>query len=282
VLKHIMHEIDADRAGKDSDRFFQAGVDVLLHGHKEHFFRMHAQEHNNEPVNMLLELALRYDLVLVEGHKTCPVHKVWLPGEGEDSVPAEVENVRAVLPWNTDRLDMLDNILEKFLQEQLQKTPVFGCVNTGDTQLVQPEAVARLEYSAKRLAQYVHTVVITGNSRIAANTIGYPYLENVPGIKGPLAGILAAMRWAPGVSWIIAGCEELLPGSNIIQQLLSARKPGVRHITPEETGIKFPVYLDFRCKTLLEILAEKGCSRFDEFLQHPITRQDASSTVSAQ
>ncbi len=34
VIKHDSHGIDVDRPGKDSGRFFRAGVDVLLQGRR--------------------------------------------------------------------------------------------------------------------------------------------------------------------------------------------------------------------------------------------------------
>lgn len=102
VVKHDAHGLDVDRHGKDSDRLFRAGADVLVHDAREVLLRFHAS-------NLSLPLAIQrlggsYDLVLVEGHKDSPGPKVWLLGQGEASSSADVQDVVGVLRWDTDRV----------------------------------------------------------------------------------------------------------------------------------------------------------------------------------
>lgn len=96
VAKHNSQGIDVDRPGKDSDRFFKAGADVLVQGSQQQLTRIHRTIANGL-TNTLESLSQGYDLMLVEGHKSTPLPKVWLLGEQERERPARIGNVLATL-----------------------------------------------------------------------------------------------------------------------------------------------------------------------------------------
>jgi molybdopterin-guanine dinucleotide biosynthesis protein MobB len=101
AVKHDAHGLDVDRPGKDSDRLFRAGADVLVHDPRQGLVRFHA-------LNLSLPQAVErlggaYDVVLVEGHKGSPGPKIWLLGDGESAPPDGVSGVLAVLPRHADR-----------------------------------------------------------------------------------------------------------------------------------------------------------------------------------
>jgi molybdopterin-guanine dinucleotide biosynthesis protein MobB len=101
VVKHDAHGLDVDRPGKDSDRLFRAGADVLVHDPRQGLLRFHAS--NLSLPQVIERLGGAYDVVLVEGHKGSPGPKLWLLGEGETAVPDGVSDVLAVLPRDADR-----------------------------------------------------------------------------------------------------------------------------------------------------------------------------------
>ena len=115
IVKHDVHGIEVDRPGKDSDRLFRAGADVLLQGPGEGFLRVHRT--TTDWVLPLTFLAERYDLVLVEGHKDMPMRKVWLLSDGETEPPAGAQRVAAVLPRDGERLAAIVPILEAILAQ---------------------------------------------------------------------------------------------------------------------------------------------------------------------
>ena len=102
VLKHDVHGIEVDRPGKDSDRLFRVGADVLLQGPDEESFRAH-RAGADDWRRTLLWLAARCDLVLVEGHKGTPLPKMWLLSERESEPPREVAEVVSAVFWDADR-----------------------------------------------------------------------------------------------------------------------------------------------------------------------------------
>ncbi len=101
IVKHDAHRLDVDRPGKDSDRLFRAGADVLVHDPRQGLLRFHAS--NLSLPQAIERLGGAYDVVLVEGHKGSPGPKLWLLDEGESAPPDGVSGVLAVLPRNADR-----------------------------------------------------------------------------------------------------------------------------------------------------------------------------------
>ena len=101
VVKHEVHVLD--RPGKDSDRLYRAGGNVFLWGPDEGFSRLH-HDPDSDWTQAVVSLARRYDLVLIEGHKSSPTPKAWLLSDGEAAPPADVREIAAVLPRDAERL----------------------------------------------------------------------------------------------------------------------------------------------------------------------------------
>lgn len=114
VVKHDAHALDVDRSGKDSDRLFRAGADVLVHDARQGLLRFHARRLSLPAA--LARLAGRYDLVLVEGHKRSPGPKLWLLSEGETSAPAGLSSVLATLPRTPGRPSIAYRLILAWLE----------------------------------------------------------------------------------------------------------------------------------------------------------------------
>ena len=120
VVKHDLHGLNIDHPGKDSDRFFRAGADVLLQGPDEDVLRLHGSAGKAWGV-MLEALPREYDVVLVEGHKSMPLPKVWLLSNGETEPPSGLENLLAVLPPDADRIEQVLSLIQTQLSEESSK-----------------------------------------------------------------------------------------------------------------------------------------------------------------
>lgn len=46
-----------------------------------------------------------------------------------------------------------------------------------------------------------------------------PVLRDVPGVAGPLSGVLAALREAPGAAWLVMACDLPLVGPGVLARL---------------------------------------------------------------
>ena len=266
VVKHDVHRIDVDRPGKDSDRFFRAGADVLLKGPQEELIRVHSSD-DNEILYTLQSISRRYDIVLIEGHKDTPVTKVWLLSEKENDPVPDIDGLVATLPQDSGRVDKVMSFLDDWLPVQWMKTPVFGCIliGSGSTRRGKPKHLlvengkTWLEKKTELLNNVTHKLVAVRTGTIPKGLPGIVSLTDAPDIPGPMAGILSAMRWAPYASWLAVACD--LPNLSIeaMRWLLSTRKPGVWATLPRLNGNvgnePLLAHYDFRSQMLLEKLA---------------------------
>jgi molybdopterin-guanine dinucleotide biosynthesis protein MobB len=264
VVKHDVHAIDIDRPGKDSDRFFQAGADVFLQGNEE-LSRLH-RDPAADLVGQLIDLARRYDLILVEGHKQSPLPKVWLLHEGESGPPAGIADIRLVLGRGPDRFGKFLSFLTGWIAVQWLKTPVYGCIcaATGGrlrgTELqLSTDEIKRLKAIRNQLVEYTENIVVVGNDGMAAGCDDCLQLPRSPGVSGPLAAVLTALRWQPLVSWLAVDSGSVCD-DDVWQWFLAQRLPGVWGILPPSGhahGLSsYPAYFDFRAAGLLDSLSE--------------------------
>jgi molybdopterin-guanine dinucleotide biosynthesis protein MobB len=82
VIKDCEHGVEVDRPGKDTDRLFAAGADVLAAGPNETFLRLHAAELTL--AECLRRLPSEYDLVLTEGFRDEAIPKIRLDAEPDE------------------------------------------------------------------------------------------------------------------------------------------------------------------------------------------------------
>ncbi len=281
VLKHTDHEIQVDRRGKDSDRLFRSGADVFLQGSQEGLVRSREVAHLSL-ASILRSLPLKYDLVLVEGHKNFPLPKVWLVDSAQNPAPTEIEGIVATLPPGSGRLEAFRSILDDWLTSQWLKTPLHGCVLIGGQSrrmghpkhMIQNNGKAWIERTVELLHQVTSTVMIVGRGTLPESVKDCTRLVDVPDVEGPMAGILAALRWTPRASWLIAACDLPLLSLPALAWLLSTRTPGVWATLPQLTGSGGRVepllaHYDFRARPPLENLAAEGDFCLSHLSSHP-------------
>jgi len=240
VVKHDGHGLNIDQEGKDTDRFYKAGADVLIRGPGQSFLRCH-RTGDTPLVDVLRAICTCHDLVLVEGHKATPLpNKVWLLSEGEADSPPEATGIRHVLRRDEDRASAILQLIDDWMPSVWRRTPVFGGLLIGgkSVRMGQPkhlltiEGQTYLEQIIDTLSSYVDQTVLLGQGDVPRALSGMPRLSDVQGVRGPVAGILAAMRWSPLASWIFVGCDQPLVCPEALEWLLGNRKPGVWAVLP--------------------------------------------------
>ncbi|MEI6148578.1 MAG: molybdopterin-guanine dinucleotide biosynthesis protein B [bacterium] len=264
VIKHDAHGLDIDREGKDTDRFFKAGADVLIRGPAEAFFRAHRRD--DMPLeNVLRVLGPHVDLILVEGHKTTPLaNKLWLSGPEGDPPPAGVTPVQFILGRNEDRPHLAMDLIEARLPSLWRAAPLYAGILTGGRSsrmgrpkhLIEQNGETWLERAVSAVRGQVEKIVLLGRGEVPALLQDLPVLNDVENACGPLSGMRAAMRWAPLTSWIFVPCDLPLLSGDAVRWLLEQRRPGVWAVLPLLPGASRPEPLlacyDFRSATLLE------------------------------
>ena len=151
--------------------------------------------------------------------------------------------------------------------------PVWGCVLIGgkSRRMGQPKHLLHqdgqtwIERTVALLRSRVEQVVVAGSGHLPASLAGVRRVGDVAGLGGPLAGILAAFRLYPEVSWLVAACDLPDMEEEALRWLLAHRGPGVLAVLPDlaDDGRIEPLlaYYDRACRPLLEAMAASGQRR---------------------
>jgi len=269
VLKNDVHGLDIDTPGKDTDRFFQAGAYVQARGPKQEISRGHPHSAVDFYAR-LRDLAGQHDFVLLEGHKRTHLPKVWLLSEGETAPPEGIEKVLAVLPREADRFERILPLVKECLRRAHDTTPLYGCVLIGGKSqrmgapkhLLVHRQKTWLERTVDQMTAVCHDVVICGRGDIPSSLARQPRLSDPPDVQGPMAGILACLRWLPNAAWLVAACDLPNLSRPALEWLLSQRAPGIWGVMPRianSPGLEpLLAYYDGRCHGLLEALVAQG------------------------
>jgi molybdopterin-guanine dinucleotide biosynthesis protein MobB len=263
VLKHDCHGLSADREGKDSDRFFKAGADVVAQGPGEVFFRRHGSP--SDLAAIVRALGPHYDVVLVEGHKQSPLaSKLWLLGEGEQAPPPEAGAVDLVLDRRADRPAAALEWIGQRLKRAWLATPVYAGILIGGQSarmgrpkhLLPAGAATWVERTAACAGNCAERVALLGGGDVPASLRALPVLPDVEDAQGPLRGMLAAMRWAPLAAWLFLPCDTPWLSEAALRWLLGRRRPGIWAVLPRLADASapepLPGYYDPRAAGLLE------------------------------
>lgn len=213
-----------------------------------------------------LELLLReHDLVIVEGHKhTAMPVKLWLRSASDEAVPPESGPVLFSMGRDDDRLSIAYRIIVAWLASQLRRQPlragllVGGCSSRmgRPKQLLEHHGKTWAECVADALLVHVDELYLLGSGELPEALRGYTRLPDVPSAVGPVAGMLAAMRWAPDAGWLFAACDMPLLSAEAIGWLLDQRAPGRWAVMPRhhESGHVEPLcaWYDSRLAAILQ------------------------------
>ncbi|ADW18912.1 Glutamate dehydrogenase (NADP(+)) [Desulfobulbus propionicus DSM 2032] len=161
------------------------------------------------------------------------------------------------------------------------RTPVWGCVLIGGKSsrmgtpkhLLETAGRTWIERTVAVLRGRVEQVVIAGAGALPAALAEMIRVDDVPGLAGPLAGILAAFRAFPDVSWLVVACDLPDMGEEALQWLLDCRQPGVVAVMPDLAGNgrvePLLAYYDQSCRPLLEAMAASNQRRINQLRSAP-------------
>lgn len=125
-------------------------------------------------------------------------------------------------------------------QEARSRRPVNAGVLIGGASTRMGQSKSLLRYDGTAFAARViaavrgsaERVVFLGDGPTPADTPQVERLADAPDLAGPLAGILAALRWAPDACWIIVACDLPLLRPAALDWLLGQRGPGRAAVLP--------------------------------------------------
>jgi len=153
-------------------------------------------------------------------------------------------------------------------------TPLYGCLLIGGKSrrmgrakhLLEQDGVSWVERSVAILEPHVEQVLISGKGTLPDTLAHLTRLSDVPGVAGPMAGILSALRWHPTASWLVLACDLPDVTSEALSWLLAQRRDEetwavVPKLSPEGPLEPLLACYDARCRGHFEELARRQCFR---------------------
>ena len=140
-------------------------------------------------------------------------------------------------------------------------------IDTGGSTMVERVVAA--------LAPLVDGLVLLGSGELPDPVAHLPRLADADGCHGPLAGIIAALRQAPGACWIVAACDMPLVEPAAINWLLGERRPSASMVLPLIDGRVEPLLAVYEPQSLplLETATENRDFALRLLAQHESARQ---------
>jgi len=282
VLKHIHHKLNIDIRGKDTDHFYRAGAAVVFaHDASQCFVRYCC---NNATFNDLLgKVPSALDLVIVEGHKDIDLPGIWLDTKSSRGKNRSSGSGNRPVVFRDDpeyHLKVLIHIQQE-LERHHSERPVNAGLLIGGKSIRMGRQKALLKIKGRTLAArsfdmlsaFSKRTVLLGSGQIPKSLYAADRLTDALHVKGPLAGMLSAFRWAPESAWIISSVDMPLMNKDAWKWLLSQRRPGIWAVLPrikgnsivETTGAVYePMIFDH-----VESLASRGFAKLQEIAKHP-------------
>jgi molybdopterin-guanine dinucleotide biosynthesis protein A len=127
------------------------------------------------------------------------------------------------------------------LHEAWSRRPVFGGVLVGGTSvrmgqsksLLRFEGTTFIERIVAALENRVARLALLGDGPTPSTLSDVVRLPDVPGLAGPLAGMLAALRWARQACWVFVACDLPMLRPEALDWLLEQREPGRWVVMPK-------------------------------------------------
>jgi glutamate dehydrogenase (NADP+)/cyclic pyranopterin phosphate synthase/molybdopterin-guanine dinucleotide biosynthesis protein A len=231
-------------------------------------------ESSHEPYLPSL-LARLHDLVVIDGGKNLPFQRICLScgEEGAGELSCAGCTIELVADFSLRLAARLD--------ELVRRTPVWACVLIGGKSsrmgrpkhlLAGPDGRTWLERTMSLLRPLVDGLVVSGNGLLPESVAGTVRLADIPGVSGPLAGMLAACRWQPQVSWLVVACDMPEISAAAAEWLLAGRRAGCWGRVPRLPGSDHcePLFAWYDCRAaqLFEMQAYAGKRRIGEIARH--------------
>ncbi len=208
----------------------------------------------------VLSLVQRYDLVIIDAERGDPAQLI---GPGSTAASGQDD---LLLPGSGDKAiaQFVDRLVLQ-MDALVQQTPVWACILIGgkSSRMGQPKHLIQdalkttwLERTTEILSPLVDGLVVSGTGRLPDKLADSIRLADIPGVAGPLTGMVAACRWQPMVSWLLVACDMPSITAEAIQWLLSGRRAGcwgrVPKLAENKRAEPLLAWYDFRAGQIFE------------------------------
>ncbi len=283
VLKHTAHHrLDLDREGKDTDRFFKAGAETVLGCDSSQGFSRFPLA-GGDLYDALGRFPSGLDLILIEGFRERSVPGIWIEKEWDDtgSAPERSSSRKVLFRNEPGYFDEFLGYIRSCLSSFHAARPLRAGILIGgrSRRMGTPKALMKMkggtliEKSFGTLSEVAAESVLLGSGEVPDSMKAVQRLPDVPGVPGPMGGMLSAFRWDPKSAWIVSAVDLPLMKKEAWDWLIGQRRPGVWAVLPRicntcpaETtaGCYEPMIHDY-----VETLAARGNLKLQEIARHP-------------
>ncbi len=276
-LKHDAHRLDVDREGKDTDRLFKCGVQTLAATSGEGtFVRQRPDDEREFNTAEILPTFAQCDILLVEGYKDAPWEKIWVhPYSGGSDDKPTLENIRFEVGGRASishsDIALLENLVCYWLIRNNKLKPLYGGVLVGGKSRRMGTLKSLIETGGTTLAKKIYSLLkshtretyLLGSGPLPTSLSTAQSISDLPDIEGPLAGLVAAHRFAPYANWIFLAVDMPNLDSPYLLNLLGGCFPGARFIGAQcpATGTPEPLAALYTSQLLHTIAALHGGER---------------------
>lgn len=241
VLKHDAHGLDLDRPGKDTHRFREAGAARVEAFDESWWFQVAPTPPGSGLERLPWGWRQDVDLIIVEGGKGSDIDKIWIEGPDAKGPPADVSRVIARVQRDGGAAGRVEEIIVGWLEARWSERRKAVVVLAGGAsrrmgrpkQSIEVEAGPLLGRVVAEARGFTAEVVVAGRLPEGVDPPdGVATLPDVPGIHGPLGGMLAAMRWGPSMSWCVLPCDHPRMHTRFLDWLWSLRRPSIWAVLP--------------------------------------------------
>lgn len=282
VLKHSHHKLNIDIRGKDTDHFYRAGADyVFAHDSQQGFAR-----YRNSDMSFAAHIGrfpAALDLIIVEGHKDINIPGICLETKSSGEKTGRAKPGNRSIVFRDDPEYHLKVLI--YIQQELERFHSERPVNAGlliggkSTRMGTPKSLLKIKgktlvaRSFDTLSAFTGNTVLLGSGQLPKSLLSADRLSDIPGLKGPMAGMLSAFRWSPHSAWIISSVDMPLMHKDAWEWLLSQRKSGIWAVLPKIRGSKGvetagAVYEPMIFEHI-ESLAGNGNAKLQDIAAHP-------------
>jgi molybdopterin-guanine dinucleotide biosynthesis protein MobB len=250
VLKHDAHRLAFDRPGKDTWRVREAGAARVEAYDESWWFQIAPTPPGSIGAPHPRAFRQDLDILLVEGGKDGGWDKIWIVGPDGRGPPDGTGAVILSLERGPGAVEAVEEKLIAWLEARWRDRPRAAVVLAGSSP--GPFTCVASSFTGTVLAG----------------------VRPVPGLHGPGGELIAALRWAPELTWIALDARGSCPGPELLEWLWSQRRPGIWAVVPEAGGVPDPFRAIYEPQAahVLEEAAALGARELARVLaDHPCT-----------
>ena len=162
--------------------------------------------------------------------------------------------------------------------------PVLGGVLVGGEsrrmgrlkQFVEVGESTMIERVVRSLSGEVSEIVLLGGGPVPSSLESHSRVADSDDCRGPMAGILGAMRAKPEACWVVAPCDLPLLRPAAVQWLVASRRPGAWAVLPSLEGFVEPLLALYEPQA--RALVEEAATA-EEYSLHRLTSSSRVATA---